>query len=393
MEKALEQRPLSERGERGVKKFEYYQKDFHLSEEQLKAPILDVGAGEGGFVDHLREQYGNENAWGVDYSQRRAAASEGQVVNASGLALPFESGVFHTVTAHDYLPMFVDHPEQLAQAIAEPLRVLEDGGSFYGNTATPREEAVSALEIANDPDLVRSLPSSLERFSGSLLIPQIMSGFCPNGISLELEKSETGKTVAHFQKDGEGKFQYSPEVAEDMFIHQERLHALTLPLSTAGENLLNKLHAREPLTIKEKIDSGRDSVFVGREIPGIVFKPDHAYRMIDEATLEKYMREDSIEGEHATPDIFTHEGEVANAGVDWYLGGACPRYGNIVIETPADMRKFVIADKDKNMMAKNPFVRHIKSQGGTELAIPLSDTHAYRLVKNEDDKHIAEQIY
>ena len=52
-----------------------------------------------------------------------------------------------------------------------------------------------------------------------------------------------------------------------------------------------------------------------------------------------------------------------NKGVDWYLGGAALRYGNVIIECPADKKYFFPASDNGCHLSFNPTVRFFKSSG------------------------------
>lgn len=154
--------------------------------------------------------------------------------------------------------------------------------------------------------------------------------------------------------------------------------------------ILDKVNAGEELSISERIKSGRDRVYTGDDIEGISIKSDHAYRAVDLNTLKKYVHHGNIEGEHEQPDVWTEGG---NSGVDWYLGGVAPKYGEYIIEAPANPDKFTIADlHDNSVMSSDLSVRHIKSEGGTNNSVDLSDTNLYKLNKTEEGKLRAESV-
>ena len=118
------------------KKFKYYMRDFPLTEEELKAPILDVGADKGEFIQYIRERYQNADAVGVEKQPSKLNQTKEGLIIADGLALPFANETFDTVVAHNYLPMFVDIPEEMQASIMELLRVLKKGGRMMGDIAT-----------------------------------------------------------------------------------------------------------------------------------------------------------------------------------------------------------------------------------------------------------------
>lgn len=169
------------------------------------------------------------------------------------------------------------------------------------------------------------------------------------------------------------------------------LNAHEIPLSEVGKRVFERRQQGKVLSLRERLESGRDTVFVGEQIKGMVIKPDHAYRGVDEKTLLKYIQHGSVEGEHENPDIWSPDG--GNKGIDWYLGGLALRYGNYIIETPAHADYFVVADEGGSaLMANDPFVRHIKSEGGTSKSVPLSRIIAYKIVTNEEQKLSAQKV-
>jgi hypothetical protein len=115
--------------------------------------------------------------------------------------------------------------------------------------------------------------------------------------------------------------------------------------------------ASEPLSIAESMDAGRDTTV--NAIGEYQLKPDHVYRAVGTEALEAYKAAGAVVG-------FGEEDEhIAgnNSGVDWYLGGAAPRYGNVILEAPASPDFFKPADNWGHNMAKDPKVRHMKSSG------------------------------
>lgn len=173
------------------------------------------------------------------------------------------------------------------------------------------------------------------------------------------------------------------EVREQLEMHP-LMNADELPLSEIGKYIFEKRQKGEIISMRDNIKAGRDGVYRGEQIQGMTIKPDHAYRGVNEKTLREYVKTGSVEGSLSTPDVWSKDG--GNKGVDWYLGGFAPKYGEIALETPADPESFVIADQEnESLMANDPFVRHIKSEGGTNKSIPMSKVIAYRVQKEEDN--------
>jgi hypothetical protein len=207
--------------------------------------------------------------------------------------------------------------------------------------------------------------------------------------TLPIEIPKPVQEIPHTTKDEQG----IAAIREKLGLSAEkpkRLHATELPLTTMGKFVLEKNQRGEPLTVSEAINAGRDEVFTGESVPGMIIKPDHAYRCVNEATYQEYLKEGSVEGHRETPDIHIHGKD--NNGVDWYLGGFSLRYGKYVLETPADSGSFTLAERDGHMMAKDPYVRHIKSEGGTEKSIPMSMVEAYKIDTDAEGKVSAHKI-
>lgn len=121
-------------------------------------------------------------------------------------------------------------------------------------------------------------------------------------------------------------------------------------LRSAQQKIING----ESLTLGEKIKAGRDKVTT--KIGDYKLRSDHAYRAINSNALEEYAKTGRI---YRNIDEYI-PGE-NNGGIDWYLGGASTKYGNVVLECPAKPEYFTLASDYGSGMAQNPLVRHIKS--------------------------------
>lgn len=148
----------------------------------------------------------------------------------------------------------------------------------------------------------------------------------------------------------------------------ELYNANEMPLSNdekkriAQEKALNG----EELTLGEKIILGRDPII--KEYNGYKFKPDHCYRVVSPEMLEIYTQAGKIVGaseEDEYKEFIAEDGKLYNnnRGVDWYLGGACLRYGTIIIECPADKNYFRPAWDNGNTTSMDPTVKFMKSSG------------------------------
>lgn len=154
----------------------------------------------------------------------------------------------------------------------------------------------------------------------------------------------------------------------------ELYNAYDMPLSNNPEvrAIQEKQICGEELTIQDKIflakkdQGGRDHTI--KILGDYECKPDCCYRCISERTLEYYLKYGYIKDERRKEYI---EGE-NNQGIDWYLGGAMPgKYGDIIIECPADKRYFTPARDGGYGMSNDIFVRHMKSSPNNN-PIPFS---------------------
>lgn len=132
-------------------------------------------------------------------------------------------------------------------------------------------------------------------------------------------------------------------------------------LRIVQEKVLNN----EDLNMREKLMLGRDHPV--KEIDGYKLKSDCAYRAVSKDLLEKYIELGFVYGVDSNDEYIEYEknGTVYNnnRGVDWYLGGASFRYGNVVIECPAYKEYFTLAYDNGCHLSYDPMVRHIKSSG------------------------------
>lgn len=196
--------------------FRRYQRDFNLSEEELRGALLDVGAGSGLFVRHVREALGNERAVGLDSSPVRAAVYPGVAVG-SGDAIPFPDGAFQTVVAHNYLPMFLapgPRREPAERHVAEMLRVAAPGGRVYFDVSrldAMAEEIVSGL-MTGAPEEVAAEVERVEReeIPGMRRLGAFLDGLVARG-EIEFEErvprpkeDSTGATYVLRKKENSG---------------------------------------------------------------------------------------------------------------------------------------------------------------------------------------------
>jgi hypothetical protein len=115
----------------------------------------------------------------------------------------------------------------------------------------------------------------------------------------------------------------------------------------------------ESLSMSELLRAGRDDTV--DTIGEYELKPDHVYRAVGKEALEAYLLHGMVIAPGEADDEFI--AGVNNAGIDWFLGAAAPKYGTIVLETPADPSYFTPAHENGHALAKDPGVRHMKSSG------------------------------
>ena len=180
----------------------------------------------------------------------------------------------------------------------------------------------------------------------------------------------------------------------------ELYNAAEMPLSsderirTAQMKFLNG----QPLTLGERIVLGRDTII--KKYADFEFKPDHCYRAVSAGAYEYYMKMGMIMGasEDDEYEEYMQDGKLFNnnRGVDWYLGGACLRYGDIIIECPADKEYFQPAFDNGNGLSADPSVKFMKSSGFKK-PIPMSMiTRVFRVSKGkgmDPAEEVIEDLY
>lgn len=111
------------------KMFNSYIRTLKLSIEDLRFPLLDVGAHTGGFVTFCRDNLGHKDCFGVEPSDRRRGNTEG-VAEGSAQSIPFADETFEMIVSKNVMPMFTDKFEEARNALDEMLRVLKQGGKL-----------------------------------------------------------------------------------------------------------------------------------------------------------------------------------------------------------------------------------------------------------------------
>lgn len=135
---------------------------------------------------------------------------------------------------------------------------------------------------------------------------------------------------------------------------------MPLSMDNKKRKAQEKMMAGEKLSIEDKIAlGGRDNKYLIKEFNGYIFKPDCAYRVVERNVFNFY-----ISCGYIVRNIEEYIPFQNNGGVDWYLGGACLRYGGsdkIIIECPADKSFFVPTIDNGLGEISDPTIRHLKS--------------------------------
>lgn len=178
----------------------------------------------------------------------------------------------------------------------------------------------------------------------------------------------------------------------------ELYNVQTMPLSNEPKlrAVQEKILRGEMLSVMEKVVAGRDHTI--RDLTGYKLKPDHCYRAVSERTYQRYLDAGFVLGERANDEYreYVEDGKTFNnnSGVDWFLGGVALKYGEIILECPADKEYFVPAFDNGTHLSFDPNVRHFKSSG-TKKPIPMTMiTHVFdaKELKAQHDKENLEQF-
>lgn len=169
----------------------------------------------------------------------------------------------------------------------------------------------------------------------------------------------------------------------------------TMPLSNDERLKIvqEKIIRGDNLTLTDKMIAGRDHPV--KVINGYELKSDHAYRAVSEKMFEIYREKGMIIGTGTDDEYLEYEqdGKIYNnnKGVDWYLGGAELKYGDIVLECPAAKEYFTPAFDNGCGMSFDPTVRFLKSSG-SENPIPIDMITRVFDVKNLKENNFQEYI-
>ena len=152
--------------------------------------------------------------------------------------------------------------------------------------------------------------------------------------------------------------------------------------------LAEKQASGAQLTMEEIMQAGRDGVLY--EWNGQKLKPDHCYRKIQQPDLDHYRESGFVDNNIDLKTLERKDGRKVKGRidtVDWYLGATTSRYGDILIEAPANPDYFVPVEtpgKQGNMLT-DPDAIHMHSSGIVD-PIPMSEV---RVLGREESKDSA----
>lgn len=183
--------------EKMEKSFRSYLDYFPLTEEDLKKSILDVGTGEGYFVQYLRKVLGNQQAFGIEYRAHKVIPSKEGVIVGSGLSLPFADETFEIVTAKNYLPMFVDYEKGREPSLRELLRVVKSGGRIMADIARleTNEDLEKELEGESEDQAKKTIYWFNRRQDGVRKFEPFLEKIKEEGFSIEEKEGLKGSRV------------------------------------------------------------------------------------------------------------------------------------------------------------------------------------------------------
>ncbi len=124
---------------------ELFRSCISLSQE---ARVLDIGIGPGWFLEMLGHECPSLKRFGIEYEiqslnsfQKNIATNKDNLVQCSGVSLPFKDGAFESVNAFEVLEHIP--PSTEINFFQEVARVLKPGGVFY--MTTPNDSFISKL--------------------------------------------------------------------------------------------------------------------------------------------------------------------------------------------------------------------------------------------------------
>ena len=160
------------------------------------------------------------------------------------------------------------------------------------------------------------------------------------------------------------------------------------------KKLIEKQLSGQQLTISEKMNFGRDGILY--EWNGYKLKPDCCYRKISREALEQYQKSGFVDNNIDLSNLTRKNGGKIKGRidtVDWFLGATTPRYGNILIETPASEEYFIPVNKpgDKSNLLADTEALHMYSSGIVN-PIPMSEVRVINGIEDMSKEELREAI-
>lgn len=158
--------------------------------------------------------------------------------------------------------------------------------------------------------------------------------------------------------------------------------------------LIEKQLLGQQLTMSEKMNFGRDGVLY--KWNGYKLKPDCCYRKINRKTLEQYQKSGFVDNNIDLSTLVRKNGGKIKGRidtVDWFLGATTPRYGDILIETPASEEYFIPVERpgDKGNLLADTEALHMHSSGIVN-PIPMSKVKVINGIESMSDEEQREAI-
>jgi ubiquinone/menaquinone biosynthesis C-methylase UbiE len=117
--------------------FESYLSYFGVTVDELEFPLLDVGVGDGDFVQYCKDVLGHEDAVGLDISNEKMLNADA-IVMGDAANMPFADESFRMVVSKHLLPAFVTDEDMMEKMVSEMLRVLQKGGRLMFDFKTKK---------------------------------------------------------------------------------------------------------------------------------------------------------------------------------------------------------------------------------------------------------------
>ncbi len=114
-----------------------YRATLDLLEEHGSRDHIDIGCGNGAFLDSLHKEAPAVRLSGLDYSaemvrQSRKRLPDAEIVEGDAEKMPLPDSAFDSVSCH----MSIHHYPHPEQALSEMFRILKDGGIVIINDLT-----------------------------------------------------------------------------------------------------------------------------------------------------------------------------------------------------------------------------------------------------------------